>query len=199
MRKGFIRIAPGGQPEEQQEAALVRADVDPADIYREVPIKRRKEGAPRFAQREALIRSLRPGKADVVVIPEEGTLGDSPDDTLRALAQIAERGAVVEVARTRRTYTFEPSAAAVLDLLRDGEHQRRKHRAAYARVALNRSGKGGVPALRGKRKERARKAWMDPARSGEDVAREFGVSRQTMYATFGPKVAPDATQKGRRQ
>lgn len=199
MQKGYIRIAPGGQPEEQQEAALVRADVDPSDIYREVPIKRRKEGAPRFPQREAMIRSLRIGKTDVVVIPEEGTLGDSPDDTLRALAQIAERGAVVKVARTGKSYSFEPSAAAVLDLLRDGEHQRRKHRAAHARVALNKLGKGGVPALQGKTKERARRAYMDPARSAEDVAKEFGVSRQTLWATFGAKNTPDATQKGRRR
>ena len=33
----------------------------------------------------------------------------------------------------------------------------------------------------------------------EDVAREYGVSRQTMYDTFGERGMPDATEKGRRR
>ena len=200
MLKGYIRLAAGGQPEDEQQAALARIEVDPAAIYTDTPAKRRKEGQPPFPERERLIRSLRKGQGDVVAVAEEGTLGAAPDDTLRALAQIAERGAVLKVARTGKVYTFEPSAAQVFDLLRDGEHQRRKRRAAHARVANNKMGKGGVPALRGRKKELARKAWhTEFERSGEDVARQFNVSRQTMYDTFGERGMPDATEKGRRR
>lgn len=60
-------------------------------------------------------------------------------------------------------------------------------------------GKGGVKALKGATRERAKDAWFDPKRSGAEIVREFGVSRATFYNEFGPRHAPDATKKGRRR
>jgi hypothetical protein len=58
---------------------------------------------------------------------------------------------------------------------------------------------GGYMWSRARALDKAKAAWRDPKRSGSEVAAEFGVSRQTLYQTFGPRGTPDATKRGRRR
>lgn len=201
MRRFYLRTAGYGLSEQQQRGILASwgldADED-APAYIDGPAKkRRKEGEAALPDRERMMRSLR--KGDEVVVAEEGIIGLTPDDTLRALAQIAEKSAVLVVARTGNSYAYEPRDALMADLLRDGEHQRKSRRAAFARQNNDQMGKGGVKALKGAVRDRAKEAWFNPKLSGAEVVKEFGVSRATFYNEFGPRNAPDATQKGRRR
>lgn len=181
----------------QQREILERAPEPPEAIYEDVQPKRRKAGAPALPERERLTRSLRAGAGDVVLVADEGVLGRSWDDTLAAAAKLAERGAVLRIARTGQEYAYQPRDAEVMDFFRLGDSLRKKRRAEHARAVLNKMGKGGVPALLGAKKEAARKAWFDPKKSGAEAAKEFGVSRTTMHNTFGPRNTPDVTQRGR--
>lgn len=200
MVRGYIRVAAYGQTEEEQRTLLERAPEPPGAFYVDYPPpKRRKPGAPEFPERQKLILSLRPGAGDVVLLVDESIIGKNLDDMLGAMARIADRGAVVRVARTALDYDWGPRDALMMDFVRDGEHIRKKHLAAHARRTLNKMGKGGVKALKGAKKDKAKAAWFDPKRSGEEVAEEFGVSRTTLHNYFGPRNTPDATQKGRRQ
>jgi DNA invertase Pin-like site-specific DNA recombinase len=201
MIRGYIRVAAYGPNEAEQRAALERAGLTdpPGVIYVDLPPKRRKVGAPALPEREKLTRSLRSGAQDVVLVADASIIGTSWDDMLGAMARFADREAVVRIANTGKEYAYVPRDAEMMDLFRDAEHTRQRQRAAHARRSATAMGKGGVPALRGAKKDKAKAAWRDPKRSGSEVAAEFGVSRQTLYQTFGPRGTPDATKRGRRR
>lgn len=200
MRRGYIRLSVTGPDLETQQDALRSAGItdfsDHGAVYVDAAPKQRSKEKPELPAREALMRSCRPGADDEVAVAEEGILGLDPDDTLRVMAILAERSATLFVVASGKSYRWHPDAAEAIDLVREGEHQRAKWRAAHARKKAPPRKK----VLRAAEKAKAKLAWFDHTKSGEEVAREFGVGHRTLYNTFGPRGAPlFGGQKGRRK
>lgn len=195
MQRGYIRLSTEAPPEDHQRAELAKAGVDPDAIYVDEPPKRRAKDAPRYPQRAYLIQSLRPAAKDVVVISDECVLGSGWDDVMETMARIADKSAVLKVAKTGRVFEWDPRVAQAIDLLRDGEYQRLKLRAKHAGTYATGFQRGGNLVLTGKKKDAAKLAWRDPARSAKSIAAEFGVGVRTLYNYFGNRA--EGAPKGR--
>lgn len=203
VQRGYIRISVTGPTREQQQDALRRAGIedfgDHGPVYVDELPKRRAEGKDPLPERATLIRSLRPAAQDVVVISDEGILGTSMDDTIRAAAMIAERGATVYVANKTREFRWHPDAAEALDVMREAEHQRALWRAAHARRSGTGIRRGGKRALDTRDKALAKIDWFDPKLSGSEVAEKWSVGLKTLHTWFGPRGTPRFGGKGRRK
>lgn len=204
VRRGYIRLSVTGPTLEQQKDALRRGGIedfsDHGPVYIDELPKRRAEGKDPLPERATLIRSLRPPERDIVVISDEGILGTSMDDTIRAAAMIAERGATIYVVSKAREFHWHPDAAEALDVMREAEHQRALWRAAHARKSATGARRGGTRALSDKDKALCKIDWLDQQYSGLQVSKKWGVSVETLYRWFGPKGTPRfGNRAGRRK
>lgn len=110
LLRGYVRSIPG-LSEVRQRAALHRAGI-PA-----------REGAPIYsdnvgsfpAQRKALIRSLRPGAGDIVLVAMLCCLAKDRNDLRAVMQAIADQGATVLEAQTGRRSNSPDCTAMTLD------------------------------------------------------------------------------------
>lgn len=178
---GYARVSMADQDPRMQIDALIRAGVDPKDIYHEkasTTVRRR--------QFEAMLKDARRG--DIIVVWKLDRLGRTARQVLETFHSLAERGVAVRVITQPGMDTSTPMGrliitimAAVAEMERDLIRERTLAGLAAARER-GRVG-GATPKMTLDQLKAARKR-IDQGEGGNEVAKAYGVSRAALYKAF---------------
>lgn len=171
MKIGFIKTTSGGLSEAEQRSALEAVGITGLD----------NESAIFIDDREAAIDVLAAG--DVFVVSDPGRVGSGAIDVMKALQEIAARGAAIMRADSGEVFSWSPDATRILNFTVEAAGQTRKEIAANARrVKAENNIPGGIPAFDWTPEIVAKlNGWIDEGiKTRQEMADELGVSRSTV-------------------
>jgi DNA invertase Pin-like site-specific DNA recombinase len=193
MLIGYILPTRGGPSVETQRLALREAGVeDDRVVYVEAGLIRRKGKVlpDHLAMRREMIRAVRRGADDVVVVSSLDRLGLTTADILGAVDAISRKGGAILDVSAGETYRWHPDATGLVAAAARAERALMLERTAKARQAGKELGfEGGRPkALASKKKlAEAKRLWPDQELSAKAVSKLVGVSVRTLYRELGPR------------
>lgn len=187
-RIGYARVSTDDQNLHLQIDALVASGISPADIYQEKMSGSRTDRP----ELDHALKALRSG--DVLVVWRLDRLGRSLADLVKIVADLESKGVGFE-SLTEKIDTTSAAGklmlhvfAALAEFERNIIRERTKAGLAAARA---RGRKGGrKPSLTEKQVREIRALLRDPGIQATEVARQYGVSRSTLYKHVGA-VAPE--------
>jgi DNA invertase Pin-like site-specific DNA recombinase len=161
-------------------------------IYVETALIRRKGRVlpEHLEMRREMIRAVRRGADDVVIVSSLDRLGLTTADILGVIDAISRKGGAILDVSTGETYRWHPDATGIVAAAARAERALMLERTAKARAAGKEMGfKGGRPkGLDDKKKlAEAKRLWPDPELSAKAVAKLVGVSNRTLYRKLGPR------------
>lgn len=184
MRVAFIRLGKGLPSEAEQRAALAADGAAPDEVAEAWVEPAPKKGAAPV-QWGYMLGALREG--DEVAISRPAILAASEREARERLAALTERGAVLRIASTGRSYRWHPDAAEALQLAADVRADERSLVMGKARAGLAALGRQRFEPQQWKE---ARALWADPAVTAEAAAERSGIGMRTLYRKLGPKGTP---------
>lgn len=183
-RVGYIRVSTLDQNAERQ--------LDGVELDKRFTDKASGKDTKR-PQLQAALDYLREG--DVLVVHSMDRLARNLDDLRRIVSELTERGVVVEFEKERLTFTHEDNAMSklllsVMGAFAEFERSLIRERQREGIALAKKAGvyKGRKPSLTGERLSELRRRVLKGEKKAA-LAREFGISRETLYSYLVEKEA----------
>lgn len=190
---GYARCSTDDQDLSAQRAQLVALGVDPAHIYVDHGLTGRNRQRPGLDQALAAVR-----EGDVLVVTKLDRLARSVPDAHAIVAELTEQGVVLNIGGS----VHDPSdpvgrlLLTVLAMIAEFEADLISARTREGMKIARSKGKlrGSSPKLSATQERRLVELWESGEHTSDELARDFGVSRATLYRAVerAKKKAPAA-------